>query len=258
MMTRTRWTIGTALVVLLGAAVAVSAGSYDFTDEIDRSFPLERGGSVSLDNVNGDVIVNVWSGGEVRVQATRSASSQELLDGLEVEIDSTGSELRIETRYPSQRSGWGRHGHTKVEYTLTVPTWAALDGIDLVNGNLRVDGVEGDIDAESVNGTIELVDVAGSVEASTVNGPLNVIATRVGPGAEFDLESVNGLIDLRLAPGIGVEVDAESVNGHIRNDFGIDVHKGKWVGSNMRGVVGDGSIRVSLETVNGNIRLASD
>jgi DUF4097 and DUF4098 domain-containing protein YvlB len=258
MMTTKRWTMSTALVVLLGAAMAVSASGSDFTEEIDRSYPLDRGGSVSLDNINGDVVVNVWSSDEVRVRATKSASSQELLDGLEVEIASEGSLLRIETRYPSQRRGWGRHGHTKVEYTLTVPVWAALDDIDLVNGNLRVDELEGDIDAESVNGTIELVDVAGSVEASTVNGPLNVLATRVRPGAELDLESVNGLIDVRLAPGVGAEVRAETVNGRISNDLGIDVHKGKWVGSNMRGVVGDGSIRVSLETVNGDIRLSSD
>jgi len=257
-MAKTRLIVTTALVVLLGAALIAAAGDYDYRDEIDRSFTLPRGGSVSLDNVNGDVTVSVWNSDEVRVQATKSASSADLLDRLEVEISETGSTLRIETRYPSQKGGWGHHGQSKVEYTLTVPVWANLDGFDLVNGNLRVDGLDGDIDAESVNGTIELIDVAGSVDADTVNGSLEVVATRIRPGAEVDLESVNGTIDLRLAPGVGVDVDAESVNGRIRNDFGIEVHKGKWVGSDMRGVVGDGGLKVSMETVNGGIRLSSD
>lgn len=257
-MAKTRLLVTVILVVLLGAAVVAVAGDYGYTEDIDRSFTLPRGGSVTLDNVNGDVTVTVWDSDEVRVRATKSASSADLLDRLDVEITESGSTLRIETRYPSQRGGWGDHGHSKVEYELTVPVWADLDGFDLVNGNLRVDGVDGDIDAESVNGTIELIDVAGSVEASTVNGSLDVLATRIRPGAEVDLESVNGSIDLRLAPGIGVDLDAESVNGRLKNDFGIEVHKGKWVGSDMRGTVGDGSIKVSMETVNGGIRLTSD
>ncbi len=257
-MTRTRLLVTALLVVLLGAAMIAAASDYDYTEEIDRSFTLSKGGSVALDNVNGDVTVTVWDSDEVRVRATKSASSRDLLDRLEVEMTQTGSTLRIETRYPSQRGGWGDHGHSKVEYELTVPVWANLDGFDLVNGNLRVDGLDGDIDAESVNGTIELHDVAGSVDADTVNGSLEVVATRIRPGAEVNLESVNGSIDLRLAPGIGVDLDAESVNGRLRNDFGIEVHKGKWVGSDMRGVVGDGGIKVSMETVNGGIRLTSD
>ena len=257
-LTKTRLIVTAVLVVLLGAAMIAAAGDYDVRDEIDRSFTLPAGGSVSLDNVNGDVTVTVWDSDEVRVRATKSASSRELLDRLEVEITQSGSTLRIETRYPSQRGGRHSHGHTKVEYALTVPVWANLDSFDLVNGNLRVDGVDGDIDAESVNGAIELYDVAGSIEASTVNGPLDVKATRIRTGAEVDLESVNGSIDLRLAPGVGVDVDAESVNGRIRNDFGLEVQKGKWVGSDMRGVVGDGSLKVSMETVNGGIRLSAD
>ena len=257
-MAKTRLLVTAALVVLLGVAMIAVAGDYDYRDEIDRSFTLPSGGSVSLDNVNGDVTVSVWNSDEVRIQATKSASNADLLDRLEVEITQSGSTLRIETRYPTQKGGWGHNGHSKVEYALTVPVWANLDGFDLVNGNLRVDGLDGDIDAESVNGTIELVDVAGSVEASTVNGSLDVMATRIRPGAEVDLESVNGSIDLRLAPGIGVDLTAESVNGRLKNDFGIEVHKGKWVGSDMRGVVGDGGIKVSMETVNGGIRLSSD
>ena len=47
-------------------------------------------------------------------------------------------------------------------------------------------------------------------------------------------------------------------NGGIRNDFGLPVHKGKWVGSDMRGTIGGGGIDISLETVNGGIRLHAD
>ena len=42
----------------------------------------------------------------------------------------------------------------KVEYTLTVPRWAVIDDVELVNGSLMITGVQGGIDADTVNGNI--------------------------------------------------------------------------------------------------------
>ena len=53
------------------------------------------------------------------------------------------------------------------------------------------------------------------------------------------------------------DVRAETVNGRISNDFGIEVHKGKYVGSSMNGAVGAGGPTIELETVNGAIHLRS-
>ena len=36
------------------------------------------------------------------------------------------------------------------------------------------------------------------------------------------------------------EIRAETVNGRISNDFGIEVKKGKYVGSSMNGSIGGG------------------
>ncbi len=67
-----------------------------------------------------------------------------------------------------------RHGHSEVEYTLTVPRFASIDGVDLVNGDLLIDGVEGDIEADTVNGTIVVRGAAGEIELDTVNGGIEL------------------------------------------------------------------------------------
>ncbi|MFT6731964.1 MAG: DUF4097 and DUF4098 domain-containing protein YvlB [Polaribacter sp.] len=50
-------------------------------------------------------------------------------------------------------------------------------------------------------------------------------------------------------------VEAETISGKINNDFGIKFRKGRYVGSDMNGVIGDGSIELSMRNINGKIKL---
>ena len=243
-------------LILVTAGWVVAGAGYE--EIVDQSYPLAAGGSVALDNINGDVSIEVWERNEVRVYAVKSASSPELLDELEIRVDADKNQVRIDTHYPSMSgSDHGHHRFTKVEYTLTVPRTAMLDEIDLVNGNLTVVGVEGGVDADTVNGNIMVRDCAGSTDLGTVNGGIEAHIDRLASGDKLDMESVNGRLDLYLASSIGADLRAESVNGSLKNDFGIDVRKGKYVGSDFQGSVGGGGAKVSLETVNGSIDVHS-
>jgi DUF4097 and DUF4098 domain-containing protein YvlB len=242
-----------AAVVLL-AAGAVAAGEYSET--FDKTFAMDQGGRVGLENINGDVTIEVWDQAEVRVYAVKQASSPDRLEALKIEVDASSRGVFIDTRYPNSRdlSDDDRHGHSEVEYTLTIPRFASIDDVDLVNGDLLIDGVEGDIDADAVNGTIVVRGAGGEVELETVNGRIEL---ELGSGLSKDvsLSSVNGTIEVILSGS--AEIRAETVNGGIRNDFGIEVKKGKYVGSTMNGSVGSGGPTIEMETVNGGIRVSS-
>lgn len=251
-------------VVLLAAGLAAGYQEYEAT--YDQTFALRDGGEVALENINGDVTIEVWNRSEVRVEAVKTASSPELLDALKIEVDASSSAVRIETRYPSNRrsdDGWHDHDrpkerrHMKVEYTLTVPRSAVINDVDLVNGNLMVEGVEGGVEADTVNGNMVVRNSAGDFALSTVNGSIELYAENLMMNTSVDMESVNGSLDLYLPGSVGADIRAESLNGKISNGFGIEVHKGKYVGSNLRGAVGGGGSRVELETVNGSIEVHS-
>jgi DUF4097 and DUF4098 domain-containing protein YvlB len=250
--------------VLLFAVLFAAAwgfGYSDYEDIFDATYPLAAGGTVALENINGDVMIEVWDSPEVRIQAVKSASSHDLLDRLKIDVDADGSSVRIDTIYPSnRRSAEDRHEHSesekrrhmKVEYTLTIPRSAVVYDVDLVNGNLTVVGVEGGVDAETVNGDIVVKDGAGDASLSTVNGAIELHVRSHDPSSSIDMESVNGALDLYLG-GAGADIRAETVNGRIGNDFGIEVVKGKYVGASLKGAVSGGGSRVDLETVNGPI-----
>ncbi len=237
------------LIVVFAFTLAAGADA-PYEEVIDQAFAVSATTRVSLENVNGDVSIEAWDRDEVRVQAVKRASSPELLAELEVEIDATGDRVDIDTHYPSRmRSGQG----TSVEYTLTVPRTARLASIDLVNGGLRVAGVEGGVSANCVNGTIRAEGVTGDLDLATVNGRIELDASSFAGGEELALESVNGAIEVTLPASADGSIDAETVNGSIGNDLGLEVRKGQYIGSSMHGTVGSGAGRLSIETVNGPI-----
>jgi DUF4097 and DUF4098 domain-containing protein YvlB len=49
--------------------------------------------------------------------------------------------------------------------------------------------------------------------------------------------------------------NASTVNGDIKSDFGFDTYEGKHGPKSANGRIGNGGRKVSLSTVNGNIRL---
>jgi DUF4097 and DUF4098 domain-containing protein YvlB len=242
-----RVVFGVVWTVLLGAAM-IAAADQPYEETFDQTYPAKPGVRVSLENVNGDVSVAVWDHDEVRVEAVKKASSAELLSKIEIEVDASPGAIEIETDLPSHRGA----GRTSVEYTLTLPRTASAE-LELVNGSLQIRGVRGGVEAECVNGDIAALDLAGSVAIESVNGATEVSLATTRPGDRISIESVNGAVDLRLAAGVGAEMEAETVNGKIRNDLGLDVRKGQWVGSSMEGTVGGGGAKISLETVNGAI-----
>jgi len=246
-------TLSVTVSVLLAASVAAAG---DYTEIFDQTYEVAHGAAVGLDNINGDVTITVWDRPEVRVQAVKSASSPERLEGLKIEVDARQRGVFIDTRYPDSRRlhPVDRHGHSEVEYTLTVPRSVVIDGVDLVNGDLVIDGVEGEIDADTVNGSVVVRGGMGEIELETVNGRIEVDLAPAAAG-DVSLESVNGTVEVFVAEA--AEIRAETVNGSIRNDFGIEIRKGRYVGSSMAGAVGAGGPTIEIETVNGGIRVSS-
>jgi DUF4097 and DUF4098 domain-containing protein YvlB len=252
-----------AVVCALWVAWAVmgyASGHYEESQHFDQTFSVSGRAQVSLENVNGDVHIEVWDQAEVRVQAEKFASSQELLDELETEINAGRNSVRIHTHYPHHRSffGWfssGSREHCKVEYTLTVPRGAELDSIDLVNGGLVVIGVQGGMEADLVNGDIIAKDIGGDLHLSTVNGSIRPEFVDMENVERIELKSVNGKIKLVLPSEASASVRVKTLNGSLRNDFGLEVCKHKYVGADMRGDIGGGDVDVIIETVNGGIEI---
>ena len=92
--------------------------------------------------------IKVWDRAAVQVDAIKKAYRRERLEEAKIEVTATEENIRIKTDYPDQsmnfRSDERRYENpATVEYSLTVPRKAILESIELINGPVDIEGVEG-------------------------------------------------------------------------------------------------------------------
>jgi DUF4097 and DUF4098 domain-containing protein YvlB len=242
-------------LIVFAVRVHASDHSSSLTEEFHQTYALTSDGRVELDNINGDVHISSWDRNEVKVDAVKYAGTKERLDEARIEVDASKDSVSIRTKYKDhdQTFNWGSHNNPAgVEYTLTVPRTARLDEIKLINGQLDVAGISGDVRASCINGRLEAQDLSGPARLSTINGHLEARFSQLSHSS-VDLNSVNGSVSLTIPSDAKAEIEAETVSGGIGNDFGLHVNHHQFVGRDLRGQLGGGGPHIKLANVNGRI-----
>jgi len=215
-----------AALLLVGCVGFGDFGPSDaFKEDFHSTYPLNAGGTVSIETFNGPIEVMGWDQTSVEVNATKYASSRSVLDSLKIDVTSTPGSVRIRAVRPMDA-----HWHIGVRISIRVPHKTQLDRITSSNGQIRIEDVDGSTRVQTSNGAIRLSRLKGAVEARTSNGTIeaedidgnaNMHTTNGSIRAElahgsFEGYTTNGSINARLSdPSPTWPVRAESSNGHI-------------------------------------------
>lgn len=242
------------------STASVGETGEELREEFHQTYSLSPTGRVSLENINGGVQIKVWDRPAVQVDAVKKAYRKERLAEARIEVNATEENIRIRTEYPDEnqnfRSDERRYDNPAiVEYALTVPRKAVLESIELVNGPIDIDGVEGNVKASSINGRVIARGLAGEAKLSTINGPLEATFNQLDESKPISLGSVNGNVTLIIPSNANAAIRAGTVHGGISSDFGIQVKHGEYVGQSMDGQIGTGGPRIKLGNVNGSIKV---
>jgi hypothetical protein len=172
-----------------GTVVATEAA----TNRTDTTFAVKAGARVDVENFAGEIAVRTWTRNAVRIEASHSRR-------VVVEIAVEDDRIKVEAR--------GRHGVPgTVDYRLTVPVWIALE-LSGVSTEISVEGVRGELKAQTVHGDVRVKGGGGFVSVGSVDGEVDVSGAR----GRIEVSSVNQ--GVRVADVTG-ELSAESVNGDI-------------------------------------------
>jgi DUF4097 and DUF4098 domain-containing protein YvlB len=249
--------LGISLAVLLNLALARGSDNEAMVaEEFHHTYPLSASGRIELQNINGAVHIAAWDENKVKVDAVKTAHTEERLKDAEIRIEARADAISIETHYREQNEGWheGRNNPASVEYTLTVPRSARLDEIKLINGALDVTGVSGEVHASCINGKLTARGLSARVKLATINGPLDATFDRL-PAASVELSSINGQVELTMPSDAKANIEATTIHGGIDNDFGLHTNDHRFVGHDMRGELGGDGAEIRLNNVNGPIHV---
>lgn len=240
-------------VTLLWAAVTAWPAAASHADYWTGRYLLNAGGRISVDNVQGSILVEAWDRAEVELTIVKTATDagRASLDNVDVSIEPQRDWLRIQTVYPGSPEE-----AVVVDYRLRVPRQVHLEGLHTVNGDIVVRGIEGSLEARTLNGNIEECGSSGAVTARTLNGNVQV-ALRALPDdtAALTLESINGNVQLLLPADAGADLDMSTVAGRLESRLPFTARAVQ--GDNAaRARLNRGGVSVRLRTIRGDIRVA--
>ena len=236
-------------------AIDAKERTQDVTEKFEQTYPLPANGKVSLSNINGSVVVEAWDRNEVHVEATKIADSQETLNDVQIKVSARADAVRIEADYGSwrfrDRNEANRNRRIEVQFKLSVPRGATLNSIETINGSVTLSDFTGSTKASAVNGNVIATNLRGTSNLNTVNGEVKAEFDRVETGSSISLNTVNGSVVLMLPSDVNATVKADSLNGDISNEFGLPIKKGRYIGRNLYGRIGNGDVQIKLNSVNG-------
>ncbi|MFN0103803.1 MAG: hypothetical protein ACKV2U_17185 [Bryobacteraceae bacterium] len=220
---------------------------------------------VKVSTVNGSIQVKAHNGKDVLIDMDEAGPRTQLApNGMKQILSGSGGvnveeENNVVTVKPHHGNG---------SYVVLVPEKSSVH-IKSVNAReLRIEGVEGEINAETVNGSIVIVDASGPVVAHSLNGRLTANLKQVPAGKPMSFSTLNGRIDVTLPPSAKADLKINNQRGETYSDFDLDVktsvsrkESGRGDGPKYRlnlertivGQINGGGPEISMRSMNGSI-----
>ncbi len=271
------------LSILSLVLLSTAAQAETLTEKFAKTYPLAANGSLSLENVNGNVTFEAWDRAEVQVDAEKKVKAgstedaRKIMSQLRIDVQAEPSAIHIETRMPKKEDTgfWGMlfgggDISAGVTYRVKLPRGTIVEA-DNVNGNVRLAGTsgtgriettngrieveetEGALVLSSTNGGIKLVRAEGAVKASTTNGNIQAELTRVPADRDLGFSSTNGSVTVQLPRDARLSVDAATTNGGINSDF--DLARGEARRNRLTGDINGGGGTLRIRTTNGSVHI---
>jgi len=231
-------------LLLLAATLAgaeENAVTLKRTDHFNATLPA--GSTLRIENVSGDISATAGREFSATVQLTVTAPTkeraEELLRNTSILQKREDEELLLRSIWPYSEGSWKtkdkdkdkdaryrvRHGRDRCEdckitaqYQVTVPAGVRAV-LRTVNGEVRSDGPDGDLELRSVNGPVVIRGGRKAVTAESVNGRIDIAMQALPALAALHANTVNGPILVTLPKDARFDLSASTMNGGIASTF---------------------------------------
>jgi hypothetical protein len=143
--------------------------SQRFKEDFHSSYPLQPGGRISLENMNGSVEISGWEKDTVDIVGTKYANSESVLKDMKIDVVASPGSVIIRTLTPP-----GPRGSFGAKYILRVPKKTVLDRITSSNGSIHVESIDGSAKLKTSNGSVRIAKLNGPLDVQTSNASVEV------------------------------------------------------------------------------------
>jgi hypothetical protein len=223
-------------------------------EEFQRFLPFPLGGTLSLQNKDGNIEIIGWEEHECEVYAERRLpfKRERRLRILKfdlyipkISIDSFESFIKIQTiPAPAEEAS------NVVDYFIRVPEAVNLKDITNGRGDILVADLYGDVYAETQEGDVTVDNFSGSLHVSVGKGNVEGRLFDLRKEDEIILSTTQGQITLYLQPDVSARLEMFAPNGKIINEFSPE-NLSELNKSSVE--IGKGDTWISITAENGDI-----
>ena len=234
------------------------------SEEFQQTYDVDAGTELKVENINGDITVEAWNNDDVEVYAEKVTQlGQSELDKVSIEV-TTGNVMTVKTAYT------GQIPDVTVNYRIRVPSDVTVKHLKTVNGDISLEGTNGDTTLVNTNGDISVKDADGSIKATTTNGDVIIddvtgirgVQTTTGKieveipslSSNVQIKTTNGAITAYIAENLNADILMETTNGQVTvHDLQLTLTTS--TATRVEGTMGNGGYDLTITNTNGNIDL---
>lgn len=274
-------TIGRLAAVLTLMVLGGTAFAQQTEDHFQRSFAIQSGGTLAVDNFKGLIQVSASDSNQVVVNVLKKFEGSDKdrtwwMTNTQVHFTNASDRVEVSVEYPAcncSTTGWDNHEEyqASVELTIQVPRKINLQikgykpvmNISGTDGDIRISSYKSPIDIRSTSGgirvetykeSVQMKDVAirGALELQMAKGEASIEAKNLGE--RVSLETGKGSIVLKAPQNSGMTLDySGGRRSSFQSDFTVAAQTG--TGSSVHGTINGGGSQVHLRSDKGSIRL---
>jgi DUF4097 and DUF4098 domain-containing protein YvlB len=227
-----------------------------------------RPGLLRVNVHDGSIKVRTHSGSDVIIEARSSRGGQNQAPpeagGLRrLDVTTSGLVIEEENNVISVNGGGSSR---RVDIEIQAPARINLNLRVHQGGDITVDDVEGEIEAQNHHGSVTLNNIAGSTVVNTHHGKVTASFRQVAANKPMALSSFQGNIDLTLPAATKANLKLRSDRGEIYSNFDVQVGRAAQPAPTkqgeryrleldraLTGSINGGGAEIDLRTYHGNV-----
>ncbi len=226
------------------------------TEKVEYTISSYGKTSFSIGNVSGKINIRNTNDtlGFITINAVKTADvkydeQDKPIENIEILIDSSGSEIKIETEIRNNSGLFKRSRGAEVDYDVKVPANMNVK-VENTNGTIVITGLKNDVIAETVNGSVNVHGSRGKLDITSVNGTVTCNVDSITKGINVDV--VNGSVKIGGLRYVDADVNASTVNGKVKfKDLSFtNINSER---KSLSGTLGKGGNSIQVSTVNGTV-----
>jgi DUF4097 and DUF4098 domain-containing protein YvlB len=246
-----------ALLVLAGCGKELEQAG---TEVFDQTYPLDPTARLTIRNLSGSISIRGADTAKLKLHATKKAASAAQLKNINIGVAAETGSVSISTSVLPQKGRSLLSGTSTVDYVLIVPRTVKIARLELDDGKVLIEGMEGeDVRANVVDGLLTVRNCCGNIHVAIANGDLDLSYQRCGErpfSAEAQITHGNARVSIPRRASFHAR--AETTAGKIANDFTEMVEvNGRSVQKIDTSVGSDPRSQLTVRVTTGDINIAA-